>query len=134
MDAHKRQNATESTDNSALQNKQDKVAISRALGQAFLSHQVRQLEQSADNQGKRQPRRNTKVIRDTANQNASTNERTQDHSNGEERGLQRAHSSNTESPRVVVDASVLVHGLEQLRRWCSEQGSRRFIIPLEGKF
>jgi hypothetical protein len=35
---------------------------------------------------------------------------------------------------VVVDASVLVHALHQVKRWCRDGREEIVIVPLEGVF
>lgn len=35
---------------------------------------------------------------------------------------------------VVVDASVLVHALGRVKKWCREGRGEVIIVPLEGKF
>lgn len=35
---------------------------------------------------------------------------------------------------VVVDASVLVHALHQVKKWCRDGRAEVVIVPLEGTF
>lgn len=34
---------------------------------------------------------------------------------------------------VVVDASVLVHALYQVKKWCKDGRQEKIIVPLEGQ-
>ncbi|KAJ7320746.1 hypothetical protein DFH08DRAFT_970473 [Mycena albidolilacea] len=147
----------------------DKKAMSRALGAAFLNHQVEQLEKSAASSGNwrnrtqgpqfspkraHQQPNNTGAAaskgapRSGGNKNAkggsgggggsvlvlprdttNTQRRSMDDSD-REKDLQRGYSEK-DADVVVVDASVLVHALHQVKRWCREGREEVVIVPLE---
>ena len=45
-----------------------------------------------------------------------------------------AERNTKDADVVVVDASVLVHGIEHLKRWCRNGREEIVIVPLEGVF
>jgi len=111
--------------------KPDKIAMSKALGQAFLSHQVRKLEEDAGGRGRGSNRRGSFRTHSDMNYNAR-NAATR-------RGAVHAASHNgTAHPipkapsRIVLDTSVLIHALDQVRKWCSPDNETKIVIPLEG--
>lgn len=118
--------------NETQSNKLDKIAMSKALGQAFLSHQVRQLEENTGS--KKPPRRNF---------SGGTYNRTLNASNQRPKpGLVDVSRTTAPAPKaapgptpkkIIIDSSVLVHALDQVRKWCSADGTQQLIIPLEGK-
>ncbi|KAG6830084.1 hypothetical protein H0H87_009297 [Tephrocybe sp. NHM501043] len=152
----------------------NKVAMSRALGAAFLNHQVEQLEKSVSgttgpasgNWRRRQsPPAGTTVVNGNAKQppmapgikvasrrpgeesQAARKARApgrdpnagiiriqpqdvQRKSKDEERAKE-CRRDDKDADVVVVDASVLVHALYQLKRWCREGREEIIIVPLE---
>jgi hypothetical protein len=44
------------------------------------------------------------------------------------------HRIEKDADIVVVDASVLVHALYQVKKWCKEGRQEKIIVPLEGVF
>ncbi|KAJ7641288.1 hypothetical protein FB45DRAFT_899863 [Roridomyces roridus] len=129
----------------------DKKAMSRALGAAFLSHQVEQLEKSAASGNWRSRTPNP--------QPASPKRGAANHGHGgggtttivaaakpaprkKQAGVLVIPSRDNPAPRrsmeddkdadvVVVDASVLVHALYQVKKWCRDGRSEIVIVPLE---
>ncbi|KAL1719956.1 hypothetical protein EV715DRAFT_198134, partial [Schizophyllum commune] len=110
----------------------DKLAMSRALGAAFLSHQVQQLESAVSERnpnwrdrklGPRKPPPNVPRRR------GGDVERPR----GEAKGSRRSgdHTREKDADVVIVDASVLVHALGQVKKWCREGREEIVIIPLE---
>ncbi|KAJ7200935.1 hypothetical protein B0H12DRAFT_538509 [Mycena haematopus] len=106
----------------------DKKAMSRALGAAFLNHQVEQLEKSAASgnwrsraQPTTQPKRlqQPEPTRKKASATAASG------------GGRRSMDDEKDADVVVVDASVLVHALHQVRRWCRDGREEVVIVPLE---
>jgi len=130
----------------------NKAAMSRALGAAFLNHQVEQLEKSVSSNG---PSSGNWRDRKTNNAYRPISP------NGPKRG---ANSPNAKVPQrkiaspakatkeiirpagkgfdvdgkdadvVVVDASVLLHALYQIKKWCRDGREEVLIVPLEGMF
>lgn len=137
--------------------------MSRALGAAFLNHQVEQLEKSVTNgpgtgNWRERDRRNPQARKELPNANVR---------GGGDRGVRRVQpqaqdvqfvKSQTreeaaqgrvevnmgrrshEEPRgvekdadiIVVDSSVLVHALYQVKKWCRDGRQEILIVPLEG--
>lgn len=117
------------------------LAMSRALGAAFLSHQVEQLEKSVNARGgpgsanwrdrqhtarpvtthQRSHPRSTSATPSTASRKARDTRKSSD----EER--------EREADIIVIDASVLVHALYQVKRWCKDGREEILIVPLEGE-
>ena len=136
-----------------------KMAMSRALGAAFLNHQVEQLEKVVSSNGptsgnwrdRKHPATGS-AKRDSSSPPVKIAPKTK----VETKGLQmkerdRAFDrNNTTSPTmkrtsaedkrekdadiVVVDASVLIHALYQVKKWCRDGRQEIIIIPLEGTF
>lgn len=46
---------------------------------------------------------------------------------------EEAMDSKKDADIVVIDASVLVHGLDQLKKWCRSKREEIIVVPLEGK-
>ncbi|OBZ73376.1 hypothetical protein A0H81_07215 [Grifola frondosa] len=126
----------------------NKLAMSRALGAAFLNHQVEQLEKSVSNAGsggnwrerrnpdawRNDPKRanvNIKIAkkrdmqgpeRDSSDEKAMRSER--------EHGREDWHGPK-DADVIVVDASVLVHALPRVKKWCRDGREEVVIVPLE---
>lgn len=142
----------------------NKLAMSRALGAAFLSHQVEQLEKSVTRgpasgnwRDRRQPQadlgvphpnpnRRSTIIHGAKLRPASGQKQTKKEYIDRERDSPDPKHRDKEKPRklsdtvadkdadlVVVDASVLVHALYQVKKWCKEGREEIVIIPLEGR-
>ncbi|KAI0739868.1 hypothetical protein C8Q80DRAFT_200443 [Daedaleopsis nitida] len=125
-----------------------KLAMSRALGAAFLNHQVEQLEKSVHSGGNWRERRTPdnwrgggetkrgftgpKVIKKRSDEGVEERPRQTDSQWGE-RDERRSEDGkgHKDADVVVVDASVLVHGLYHLKKWCREGREEVVIIPLE---
>ncbi|KAI0367844.1 hypothetical protein BV20DRAFT_1023499 [Pilatotrama ljubarskyi] len=126
----------------------NKLAMSRALGAAFLNHQVEQLEKSVHTggnwRGRRSPEawRGVETKRSFSAPGAKIMKRRNEES-GEEKTKGDAQKTEREGRRseegkgqkdadiVIVDASVLVHGLYHLKKWCREGREEVVIVPLE---
>ncbi|KAI0084217.1 hypothetical protein BDY19DRAFT_554277 [Irpex rosettiformis] len=135
----------------------NRLAMSKALGAAFLSHQVEQLEQKVSGRGSggaerggggnwREGRRSQTY---QGRGGGAGNQRRGGGGGGGVKGPGRRNTSGPESERglfeesrgppredkdadvVVVDASVLVHGISHLKKWCREGRQEVVIIPLE---
>jgi hypothetical protein len=111
--------------------KPDKIAMSKALGQAFLSHQVRRLEEDAGGRGKHSNRRGSSRPHPDNNNNSRNI--------AAKRGVVNATKIDENGvpvskppSRIVLDTSVLVHALDQVKKWCSADNETKIIIPLEG--
>lgn len=127
----------------------NKLAMSRALGAAFLSHQVEQLEKSVHTGGNWRGRRSPETWRGDTKRTPSgpgpkiMKKRTEDP--GQARARTESQKPEREERRseerkgqkdadiVVVDATVLVHGLYHIKKWCREGREEVVIIPLEGE-
>jgi hypothetical protein len=147
----------------------NKIAMSRALGAAFLNHQVEQLERTTNNNSNNTTR-NTRS--DASNWRArpespTSSRRTTNppaaaggggspprHARGKKpdiRQQQQQQQTNATARRpgggagsggagarrekeadvVVVDASVLVHCISQIKAWCRDGREEVIIVPLE---
>lgn len=137
----------------------NKLAMSRTLGAAFLSHQVEQLEKSVSHNGspvggwrgdrgrerdrdRRQgigelggpPHRRVSTTHGPK-QRLPTGPKPIPRKDYGERAGYKAHDDprvTKDADLVVVDASVLVHGLYQVKKWCKEGREEIVIVPLEG--
>lgn len=111
----------------------NKVAMSKALGQAFLSHQVRQLEAGASKRGRHGRRGGTPMHVDDRARNILSKSVPND-SVIATIAVQdtRRTSPPVANKRIVVDASVLVHALDQVRKWCLGDNAGQLVVPLEG--
>ncbi|KAF9220607.1 hypothetical protein BS17DRAFT_797602 [Gyrodon lividus] len=138
--------------------------MSRALGAAFLSHQVEQLEKSVTRgpasgnwRDRRQPQAELGVTNGNANRRGNAishgvkqrptpghksakkehTEREREHGEARHREKEQPRRSSEEAggekdaDLVVVDASVLVHALHQVKKWCREGREEIVIVPLE---
>ena len=131
--------------------------MSRALGAAFLNHQVEQLEKSVSNRpavsGNWRDRRQTPpefsnatgrggnnnskrplqppVVRAARKKSNEPPERDRTESR-HRRKLSGDPKGEKDADIVVVDASVLVHALYQVKKWCKEGRQETVIVPLEG--
>lgn len=134
----------------------NKAALSRALGAAFLSHQVEQLEKSVaqgatsgDWRDRRQkpesspPRNGQRGIINMNHRLASPQPKPQAKPAGKKQTGELANGNalhdDNRSRRpsdpvidvVVVDVSVLVHAIHQLKLWCRSDRKEKIIVPLE---
>lgn len=141
----------------------NRVAMSKALGAAFLSHQVEQLEQKVSGGGSRggggggswrEGRKNLGqgqgYQRGGGGFGSGSGEYGRE-GGGRGRGGGRRRGGvegereygrgwrgdvkereEKDADVIVVDVSVLVHGIAQLKKWCREGRSEVVIIPLEG--
>ncbi|KAJ3810904.1 hypothetical protein F5876DRAFT_88629 [Lentinula aff. lateritia] len=133
--------------------------MSRALGAAFLNHQVEQLEKSVGNvhgpsSGNWRDRtskynsgnpNNSKhnAPKRVSSKVVNTNNRKRDgefqlltrdkESPKSEQGLRKKSHEQQEKDAdiVIVDASVLVHALNHLKKWCKSGREEVVIVPLE---
>jgi hypothetical protein len=134
----------------------NKLAMSKALGAAFLSHQVEQLEQKVSSGAGRGGSGYKKDGRRSQGYDGKGNELGKNSRRPGPDGVvvgqkaqQRRHAAGVpgsdysrrseddakgdkDADVVVVDASVLVHGIAHLKRWCRDGRQEVVIIPLEG--
>jgi hypothetical protein len=138
--------------------------MSRALGAAFLTHQVEQLEksvsaapprpspsrnynnnnnnnnwrdrqrphppQSADSKRGQLPIGGIRITTTTPHHQQQQKERPGAAKN---RGAEDAKKTSAkEADVIVVDASVLVNALGQIKKWCRDGQEEIIIVPLEG--
>jgi hypothetical protein len=140
-----------------------KLAMSRALGAAFLNHQVEQLEKSVTNGagvGNWRDRRQSQVDYPSSNGARGVIDRgakRPPHAQGgkqirkkggetvekeREKNEVRPGRRSVEEPKrvekdadiVVVDSSVLVNALYQVKKWCKDGREEVVIVPLEGEY
>ncbi|KAH7925741.1 hypothetical protein BV22DRAFT_1104772 [Leucogyrophana mollusca] len=130
------------------------LAMSRALGAAFLSHQVEQLEKSVTHgpasgnwrdrhhpQADLGPMNKRGVINQVAKRPPSNpkpaKKAAAEYSEREQSEVRRPRKSNEEArggkdaDLVVVDASVLVHAVHHVKKWCREGREEIVVVPLE---
>ena len=146
----------------------NKIAMSKALGAAFLHHQVEQLEKSVSSggptsgnwrerkgygksfqgQGRRgsnppggkAPQRKapgTEFSRVTvaSRERASSSDKEFDRSFSSfdsPRRTSTEDSKKKDADIIVVDGSVLIHALYQVKKWCKDGREEVLIVPLEG--
>ena len=138
--------------------------MSRALGAAFLSHQVEQLEKSVasngNSSGNWRDRKNGNANgyrpispnapkrgqiqhlgpgtggkvppRKSLNQKTAGGEVKDDCKGGPRRRSQEEERVGKDADLIVVDASVLIHALYQVKKWCRDGREEVVIVPLEG--
>ena len=133
----------------------NKVAMSRALGAAFLSHQVEQLEKSVHTAGNWRERRNPdnwragagdtkrcftgpKIIQKRRDDSVESRPRQpspkmeREHERRDRRS-EEGKGSHKDADVVVLDASVLIHGLYHVKKWSRDGREEVVIVPLEGE-
>ena len=108
-----------------------KLAMSKALGQAFLSHQVTRLEEDAGGRGRNSNRRGSSRAHSDIN-NRARNTVPKRNMTNTAIDDQSAQPISKPPSKVVLDASVLIHALDQVRKWCTAENEIKIIIPLEG--
>lgn len=129
--------------------------MSRALGAAFLNHQVEQLEKTISNNGPasgnwRDRRQVHEHTYSPGSPGATATKRgpnpVAQRKKGGETPVDRttnvsltARKRSGEEERkdadvVVVDASVLVNALYQVKKWCRDGREEIVIVPLEGEY
>jgi hypothetical protein len=128
--------------------------MSRALGAAFLSHQVAELETrvggmdiAGSSRGNPRGRgrgrgehrgRGRGRGRGTHIQRQSFSEADDDLRSSTELNMPRSPPPPAEREKrtlaqvIVLDSSVLVHALNQVKRWCKEDRKEVLVVPLEG--
>ena len=132
----------------------NKIAMSRALGAAFLNHQVEQLEKSVHTGGgnwrgpggRRSPETwrggeakrnfsgaNPKIMKRRTDDGEETKPKAECQKADREERRSEDGKSHKDADVVVIDASVLVHGLYHLKKWCREGREEIVIVPLEGE-
>lgn len=135
----------------------NKIAMSRALGAAFLNHQVEQLEKSVHTAGNWRERRSPdnwragagtgdnkrnfagqKVIQKRREDSVESRPRQPSPKMEREHERRDRRSEEGRGPQkdadvVVVDASVLIHGLYHLKKWSRDGREEIVIVPLEGE-
>lgn len=127
-----------------------KLAMSKALGAAFLNHQVEQLEKSVHTgatggnwRERRTPageaRRNPSGAKVVKKKNSDEGQRQLGRNADGPRAEREERQSvdgkgHKDADVVVVDATVLIHGLYHLKKWCRDGREEVVIVPLEGEF
>ena len=127
--------------------------MSKALGAAFLNHQVEQLEKSVRNgsgsewRGRRNGPPSTDTYSRTTNSTNARNAwstptpkpppkiltKNPEGPNGNVLDFKKGRSeAEKEADVVIVDASVLIHNIPQVKKWCRDGRDEIIIIPLEG--
>jgi hypothetical protein len=133
-----------------LAQQQDKKALSLALGAALLSHKVEELERSVSTRPNGATAGSKMNFARAVDNRAGRNlvqeppERraVPDEVNGSRNGVENAQSlergekpaSKKDADIVVVDASVLIHAIGQLKAWCRNGREEVIIVPLEGAY
>ncbi|ESK91815.1 hypothetical protein Moror_10541 [Moniliophthora roreri MCA 2997] len=139
---------------------ESKLAMSRALGAAFLNHQVEQLEKSVSNgaasgnwrdrkytssagynnytavaTNRRPPNTASKPVNGTRKKGGDSQVtlKERDAVRTSDVGSRRKSEEEVEKDAdiVIVDASVLVHSLNQVKKWCRNGRKEIVIVPLE---
>lgn len=122
--------------------------MSRALGTAFLSHQVAQLEKDVLKAGPTYNRRGGSLQPTRGGGGRGGGATRGGAAAAARRGggspertpmaiMRRNNISRALAPqladKIVVDASVLIYALSHVRNWCREDRKEVIIIPLEGE-
>ncbi|KAF8532164.1 hypothetical protein JB92DRAFT_3080771 [Gautieria morchelliformis] len=124
--------------------------MSRALGAAFLSHQVEQLEKTVGRESRSTASNNWRERSGqlvggrggkrggAAHAQGHQGGRKKERKDGREVAKPREQSEPSGSTElekdadtIVVDASVLVHALGQVKKWCKDGRQEVILIPLE---
>ncbi|KAJ7510876.1 hypothetical protein B0H11DRAFT_1956410 [Mycena galericulata] len=132
----------------------DKKAMSRALGAAFLSHQVEQLEKSAASGNWRSRTPNSAHAQSSPKRGGNNANYVAKSAQGPRKktpgvltvprdreivtpaaNVGRLSTEDRDKEKdadtIVVDASVLVHALHQVKKWCRDGRTEVVIVPLE---
>ena len=121
----------------------NKLAMSKPLGAAFLNHQVEQLEKTVsakEHRGWRDRKFNGPQAPNNrrpapgAGGGPKVARRGDEVSGPDERRKREGTAADKDADIVVVDASVLVHGISQVKKWCREGRPEVVIVPLEGVY
>lgn len=99
--------------------------MSKALGQAFLAHQVRQLESGAASRGKPHRRGGPRRPQDVVGRSNNQSIHTQQTPGG------RLTTNHAIPAIIVLDTSIFVHSLDQIKKWLSGERPERLVVPLE---
>ncbi|MBW0505890.1 hypothetical protein O181_045605 [Austropuccinia psidii MF-1] len=99
----------------------DRDKLSRALGAAFLKHQVQQLEKNLDDLSFS---RNNHQIRSTKPNSSKKSNHSQNNKSNS-----ALNPPNHPRPIKIIDTSVLIHALPILKKW-NRQGKFNIVIPL----
>lgn len=133
----------------------DKTTMSRALGAAFLNHQVEQLEKSVNNRtsgttnwrdrrvphsdqgGRNSPekhRNSPGALTSRRVSGSPPKQRIDDRPFKNSSDKRQKHGQeNKDADVIILDASVLIHALGQLKKWSREGREEIIIVPLEGE-
>lgn len=132
--------------------------MSRALGAAFLSHQVEQLEKSVNNGGPASGNWRDRRLAQTQAQGPPSSPKRGSNNNatngrGGKKGgeiqiataprdiprrtpadtpTRRRSTDDKDADVIVVDASLLIHGLDYIKKWVKNGREEIVIVPLEG--
>lgn len=117
----------------------NKLAMSRALGAAFLNHQVEQLEKSVAGPGTanwRDRRTPDAWHRADPKRRSPRTQKREEDDGAVEVNADKSKRKDESKPQkdadiIVVDASVLVHALPHVKKWCREGREEVLIVPLE---
>lgn len=147
----------------------NKIAMSRALGAAFLHHQVEQLEKTVSSSGPTSGNWRDRKAPTLTNGSSASGRRglispagkaaqrkktgdiypsaaTKEWTTAKDKEFDRSMTASPTSRRrsaeqerkakeadiIVVDGSVLIHALYQVKRWCRDGREEVIIVPLEG--
>lgn len=131
----------------------NRVAMSKALGAAFLNHQVEQLEKSVSNGPNGNWRDRRYHISQAQDHTRAANNNRRTPGNGalrtavkptqkgyekldsvQDRGKKEDGGADKDADIVILDASVLIHALPNVKKWCRDGRQEVVIVPLEGPF
>lgn len=116
--------------------------MSKALGAAFLHHQVEQLEKSVSNSDAARRNRDTrkpsytsdpaKIYRPRSSPALPARPSKSPFDSLNKQGQSPKRDLPKDADVVVVDASVLIHGISHIKKWCKDGRREIVVIPLEG--
>ncbi|PSR84212.1 hypothetical protein PHLCEN_2v5500 [Hermanssonia centrifuga] len=124
--------------------------MSKALGAAFLNHQVEQLEKSVSNGPNGNWRDRRYHISQAQDHTRAANNNRRTPGNGalrtavkptqkgnekldsvQDRGKKEDGGADKDADIVILDASVLIHALPNVKKWCRDGRQEVVIVPLE---
>jgi len=113
----------------------DKLSMSRALGAAFLSHQVEQLERSVSEKDQARNRQSFggrgRPRADSRSKRYKETRRSREENTAVIPDKPRNDRKEVDADVLITDASILIYGLSHLKRWSRDGREKIVVVPLE---